>query len=202
MVKTRTAATRPNHAQHVENANLRKRVQASYVRAQQEEAFKELLTIIGANGGKVPYGAMDKLVKKFNSNGFKGVNRKNLSYRLQKLKNNKKSNDSLVGKTLSILEDSNTTTTIVSELSPGETSFRTAVAAKVAEETIREDTVTRCAILYNAEREKAIKAGLKVPSGTLKRIINEEEIKGGLESNSISLDTIRSRVKRGNLEGR
>jgi hypothetical protein len=221
MVKTRAAATRPNPAERVENANLRKRVKASYEKAQQEEAFKELLTIIGANGGKVPYGAMDKLVKKFNSNGFKAVNRQNLYYRLEKLKNNK-SNDSLVGKTLSVLEDN---TAIVSDLS-GETLHTvtdnttsndtsiiniaksnaggrkkgSTVAAKAAKETTREDTVTRCAILYNAEREKAIKAGLKVPDGTLKRIINEEEIKAGLESNSISLDTIRSRVKRGNLE--
>ena len=93
-MKTRSAAARPNPAERVENANLRKRVKASYEKAQQEEAFKELLTIIGANGGKVPYGAMDKLVKKFNSNGFKAVNRQNLYYRLEKLKNNK-SNDSL-----------------------------------------------------------------------------------------------------------
>ncbi len=74
------------------------------------------------------------------------------------------------------------------------------VAAKAAKENTREETVTRCAILYNEEREKAIKAGLKVPDGTLKRIINEEEIKAGLENNSICLDTIRNRVKRGNLE--
>ena len=221
MVNTRAAATRPNPAERVENANLRKRVKASYEKTQQEEAFKELLTIIGANGGKVPYGAMDKLVKKFNSNGFKAVNRQNLYYRLEKLKSNK-SNDSLVGKTLSVSEDN---TAIVSDLS-GETLHTvtdnttsndtsiiniaksnaggrkkgSTVAAKAAKETTREDTVTRCAILYNAEREKAIKAGLKVPDGTLKRIINEEEIKAGLESNNISLDTIRSRVKRGNLE--
>jgi hypothetical protein len=36
--------------------------------------------------------------------------------------------------------------------------------------------------LYNEEKEKAIKAGLTVPDGTLKRIINEEEIKAALES--------------------
>ncbi len=64
------------------------------------------------------------------------------------------------------------------------------MAAKAAKITTREDTVTRRTILYNEEREKAIKSGLKVPDGTLKGIINEEEVKAGLESNSISLDTI------------
>ncbi len=64
------------------------------------------------------------------------------------------------------------------------------MAAKAAKITTREDTVTQCTILYNEEREKAIKSGLKVPDGTLKGIIDEEEVKAGLESNSISLDTI------------
>jgi hypothetical protein len=116
MAKTRSTAARPNPAERVENANLRKKVKASYEKAQQMEAFKELLTVMGANGGKVPYGAMDKLVKKFNGNGFRAVNRQSLYYRLEKLKENK-SNISLVGKTLSVLEDN---TTIVSDLS-GET---------------------------------------------------------------------------------
>jgi hypothetical protein len=43
------------------------------------------------------------------------------------------------------------------------------VTAKAAKESMQEETVTRCAILYNEEREKAIKAGLKVPDGTLKK---------------------------------
>ncbi len=86
MVKTRSAAARPNPAERVENSNLRKQVKASYEKAQQEEAFKELLTLMGADGGKVPYGAMDKLVKKFNNNGLKAVNRQNLYYRLEKSK--------------------------------------------------------------------------------------------------------------------
>jgi hypothetical protein len=64
MVKTRSTAARPNPAVCVENANLRKHVKASCEKAQQEEAFKELLTLMGANSGKVPYGAMDKPVKK------------------------------------------------------------------------------------------------------------------------------------------
>ncbi len=59
--------------------------------------------------------------------------------------------------------------------------------------------MTKCAILYKSTIEEARKAGLSnVPNGTLRKIINEEELKAGLSVNSISLDTVRSRVKRGN----
>jgi hypothetical protein len=53
--------------------------------------------------------------------------------------------------------------------------------------------------LYLAELEQAKKLGLaNVPNGTLRKIVKEEKEKAGLSVNSISLDTIRSRVKRGN----
>ncbi len=55
-------------------------------KAQQEEAFKEFLKLIGANGGKIPYGSVEKLVKTYNDNGFKAVTRQNLYYRLSKSK--------------------------------------------------------------------------------------------------------------------
>jgi hypothetical protein len=55
-----------------------------YEKAQQEEAFKELLTVIGVHGGKLPSGAMDKLVKKYQGNGYKAVTWQNL-YFLAKL---------------------------------------------------------------------------------------------------------------------
>jgi hypothetical protein len=55
-------------------------------KAQQEEAFKELLKLIGANGGKIPCGSVEKLVKTYNNNGFKAVTRQNLCYRLSKSK--------------------------------------------------------------------------------------------------------------------
>ena len=62
MPKTRAAA-RPDHQQHLANAELRNRVKIGYEQAQIEEALKELLQLIGANGGKVPYGAVNKLIK-------------------------------------------------------------------------------------------------------------------------------------------
>ena len=46
----------------MENAARKCRVKKSIEKAQQEEAFKEFVAIIGANGGKIPYGAVDKLV--------------------------------------------------------------------------------------------------------------------------------------------
>ncbi len=72
---TTRAAARPDRQQHLENAALRNRVKKSYEKAQQEEALNELLQLIGANGGKAPYGAVDNLVKKFHTNGFKAVTR-------------------------------------------------------------------------------------------------------------------------------
>jgi hypothetical protein len=53
------------------------------------------------------------------------------------------------------------------------------------------------AMLYNEEREKAMKAKNYGPVGTLKK--HKKRKKAGLKSNSISLETIRSRVKRHNL---
>jgi hypothetical protein len=61
-------------------------VKKSYEKAQQEESLKELLQLIGANGGKAPYGAVNNLVKKYNTNGFKAITRQYLYYRLEKIK--------------------------------------------------------------------------------------------------------------------
>ena len=53
------------------------------------------------NGEEVPYGKVDKLVKKYNSNGFKAVTRQNLYYRLSKLKDSKGiDNSGLTGRTV------------------------------------------------------------------------------------------------------
>ena len=87
-----------------------------YEKAKQEEAFKELLKVIGANGGKMPYGAMDKLIKRYQGNGFKAVTRQNLYYRLKQRKG-KTTTDNLVGKNLTVSGD---TTAVLLDLS-GET---------------------------------------------------------------------------------
>jgi hypothetical protein len=51
---------------------------------------------MGANGGKIPYGAVNRLVKTYRNNGFKAVTRDNLNYRLKKNKRGVRS-DSLIG---------------------------------------------------------------------------------------------------------
>jgi len=48
--------------------------------------------------------------------------------------------------------------------------------------------VTRCAILYNEEREKACKNKTNVPPGTLKAIVEKELEEVGLETNSNQLE--------------
>jgi hypothetical protein len=77
MRKTRSANARPAPAECLENTALRNRMKKGYAKAQQEEAFKELQFAIGANGGKLSYGAMDKLVKGYQNNGYKAVTRQN-----------------------------------------------------------------------------------------------------------------------------
>jgi hypothetical protein len=194
-------------------------------KAQQEVAFRELLQIIGANGGKVPYSAIDKLVKTYHSNGFKSITRDNLNYRLKK---NKRSGnaDPLIGSALTtfsapskssevisdlsnpsdaLMDISNTITTSTTEPNGevlkkvgGRAKGSTKSAAKENEKKKRE-LITTCATIFNEAKIKANKAGTLVPSGTLRKIIDEESKKSGLYV-SISLDTIRSRVKRGNLD--
>jgi len=85
-------------------------------KAQQEEAFRELLQIIGANGGKVPYRAIDKLVKTYHSKGFKSVTRDNLDYRLKK---NKRSGnaDPLIGSALTTFSAPSKSSEVISDLS-------------------------------------------------------------------------------------
>ena len=96
-----------------ENVAQRVRMKKCLEKAQQEKTFRELLAIMGANGGKVPYGAVDKLVKIYQKNGFKAVTRDNLNYRLKK---NKKgvTSDSLIGGSVNVSVRSNDVTSDLS----------------------------------------------------------------------------------------
>jgi len=217
MRKTRSANARPAPAECLENTALRDRMKKGYAKAQQEEAFKELQFAIGANGGKLPYGAMDKLVKKYQSNGYKAVTRQNLYYRLKTMKESPLSG-ALAGTSVSVAVDLNAVLSDLtgdtynsnSSIDVNETINSTTrniggrkkgstAQVKAADKKKIDDTLTQCALLYYEEKEKAKKSGTIVPDGTLKRIVQQQEEKAGLASNSVSLDTIRSRVKRGNL---
>jgi hypothetical protein len=112
MVTTRNNKRPPPEAR-TENVARRVRMKKCLEKAQQEEAFRELLAIMGANGGKVPCGAVDKLVKIYQKNGFKAVTRDNLNYRLKK---NKKgvTSDSLIGGSVNVSVRSNDVTSDLS----------------------------------------------------------------------------------------
>ncbi len=212
VVKTRLSAAHPDRRERLENAARRSQVKKSIEKAQQEEAFKEMVKIIGNNGGKMPYGEVDKLVKNYNKNGFKAVTRQNLYYRLSKLKDGL--GDELTGKTIVTSATSGVTSDITDEqiladvsnnqqdapTNPG--GRKKGTTKKAIRENVQriDELVTKCAVLYDDKIKEAKKAGLSyVPNGTLKKIISEEEEKAGLSVNTISLDTVRSRVKRCNL---
>jgi hypothetical protein len=62
MLVTR-ASKRPSPAERNEDrSRVQKSIEKSIDKAQQEEAFQELIKLIGFNGGKVPYGLVNKLV--------------------------------------------------------------------------------------------------------------------------------------------
>ncbi len=208
VAKTRLSAARPDRGERLENAARRSRVKKSIEKAQQEEAFKEMLQIIGKNGGKMPYGEVDRIVKSYNKNGFKAVTRQNLYYRLSKLKDMGPENGSgIVGKSIVAIESTGVTSDITDEQIlidvPTNTGGRKKGSTKQAKkENARrlEELITKCAIIYDEKLKEAKKAGLRfIPNGTLKKIVNKEEVNSGLSVNTISLETVRSRVKRGNL---
>jgi hypothetical protein len=228
VVKTRLSQakhSRPDRSERLENAARRCRVKKSIAKAEQDEAFKELLGIIANNGGKLPYGAMNKLVSSYNKNGFKSVTRDSLYYRLKKnkfgraSKTSNSSKASLVGATVitnsesqgviseitdrDAMDDCNKSTTDEPECetNKGGRKKGTTKAAKAELAEKEKEALLSCASLYKSAIDNAKKKGLaNVPNGTLKAIVLEEEEKFGLPQNYISLHTIRSRVSRGNLE--
>ena len=113
MAATRNNSKRPSPESRVENAARRVRMKKCLEKVQQEEAFRELLSIMGANGGKIPYGAVDKLVKTYHSNGYKAVTRDNLNYRLKKNKTCS-AKDSIIGSSVVM---TNRSIDVVSDLS-------------------------------------------------------------------------------------
>jgi len=226
MVATRNNNKRPPPEARTENAARRVRMKKCLEKAQQEEAFRELLSIMGANGGRIPYGAVDKLVKTYHKNGYKAVTRDNLNYRLKKNKKGLPS-DSIIGGSVNVSHRSNDVTSDLSNPSDGIIVDGIIVTTNVEPNNEAENTnvrnvggrkkgskkksekeekekikrlITTCATLFNEEKQKAKKAGTLVSNGVLKKIIDEESKKSGLSNISIPLDTIRSRVKRGNLD--
>jgi hypothetical protein len=86
MVNLRCLRNRPTAEIQPENTARRDRVQRCMDNAQQEEAFREFLRLLGAHGGKMPYGAVDKLVHSYHSNDYKAINKKNYIIVYRKIK--------------------------------------------------------------------------------------------------------------------
>ncbi len=130
MPKTRSTNARPDREECLENAVLRGRVKKLYEKAQQEEAFKEHLKLMGANRGKLAYGTINKLIKKNQRNGFNTINWQSiLYYRLEKMKKTRMQ-DSMIRKNLSVSD-----TTVVLNLT-GETTFDNSVKLTETNSTI------------------------------------------------------------------
>jgi hypothetical protein len=155
------------------------------------------------------------------------VTRQNLYYRLEKLKNShvengtgNKSTNSLFNVT--VVTNCNNNMAVLSDITNDNICNKKRIISHDNSEIVKNvggrkkgskkvnkkkigknirDVVSECTFKYQKQVEDAKKAGKVVPHGTLKEIIKEEEEKNGLEVNSISFETVCSRVKRGNLKG-
>jgi len=177
---------RPNHEQHLENAAHRSRVRKSFEKARQEEAFKGLIKAMASNGGKADYGAVNKIVKAYQSYGFKAVTRQHLYYRLSKMKN---ANDSALLRA-AVATTSSETQGVISDITGDETLQEDTVTNSVIDGssniggrkkgTTKEkkekatqnhkEVIKKRAILYEETVKEARTNGLaNVPSGTLKK---------------------------------
>jgi hypothetical protein len=70
-----------------------KRIRKAIGKEIQAEAFKELLKLKAAGQGRLQYGEMKRLVKKYNGKGYPEVTRDNLNYRLKKLEEDHEKKD-------------------------------------------------------------------------------------------------------------
>ncbi len=96
----------------------------AWVNTQQSEAFKDLLTLRGANGGKLRFKDMKELVDKYKQKGYNAVTRDNLYYRLHSYKTATTKDGDLVGASFStsgrqsVLSDLSGETRSESEVTP------------------------------------------------------------------------------------
>jgi hypothetical protein len=150
----------------------KKHMTQSYNRVQQEEAFKELLKLLGANGGKLPYGAMENLVKTYNKNGFTAVNHDNLNYRLKRYRNNPPAKDNpVIGKKVTT---SNDTLGVVSDLTAEETSnhLQTSEAQISTTATITTDSNTSSGHAKKTNIGGHAKGSTKAAAAAMKEKLN------------------------------
>jgi hypothetical protein len=73
-------------AARADDLPISKRMRKAWKETQQQEAFKDLLTLRGANGGKLNFKDMKDLVNKHKQKGYTAVSRDNLYCRLCRYK--------------------------------------------------------------------------------------------------------------------
>jgi hypothetical protein len=70
-------------AARADDSPISKRMRRAWKETQQQEAFKDLLTLRGANGGKLNLKDIKDLVNKYKQKGYTAVSRDNLYYQLR-----------------------------------------------------------------------------------------------------------------------
>ena len=197
----------------------------------QVRAFNELLSRKNANGGKKTYGDVSYIVEKYSQCGCeKFVTRKNLEYRYKQYIDGKFENnlpecidlnvpecingvpecinlgsltDVLTIDTAQFHLDNvvtnNNTENIVSQ-SGGRKKGSTVSAKQQYLQNIG-DATTHAAIKFNDIRGEAKRNGLKVPNGTLAKVITETEELYKVAPGTLSARTIIYRVEKKNLNG-
>ncbi len=188
-----------------------KRIRKAIRKAIQAEAFKELLKLKAAGQGKLQYGEMERLVKKYNEKGYPEVTRDNLNYRLKKLEEVHKKKDAeaksmqLAAERTQLIGIKVPEAVVVESLdlsgsskSGGCSKGSTKASANQQRLAIRMATAD-CVQLYL--EKKALYGKRNVPNGTLESIVSKVEIEAGLPEKTISRRTVRHRVLTGKVDG-
>jgi hypothetical protein len=175
-----------------------KRIRKAVGKAIQVEAFKELLKLKALGQGRLQYGDMERLVKKYHEKGYPEVTRDNLNYCLKKLEGEHQKKDSeaklaaertkLIGVEIPEAVVVETSDLSGSSKSGGRPKGSTKAAANQQRLAIRMATAD-CVQLY-LER-KAIYGKRNVPNGTLESIVSKVESEAGLPEKTISRHTVR-----------
>jgi hypothetical protein len=190
-----------------------KRIRKAQESVAQDAAFEELISMRTANGGRNLYGDFQSIVTKYKERGF-NVQRHHIEYRLKLRKQGKvmnvgknclpviNINDGTVVSDLTDpidIEDNNICE-IVEKRKGGRTKGSTNEFKKLNTKKM-DDALTEASTLCLNSRRAAKLDGKKLVVGTFRTLINETELKFGLNEGTINYDTVKSRVFANNPTG-
>ena len=186
----------------------------------QKQAFNELLVLIAANGGEIKqqYGSVQKVLTKYQKAGNPFVTRRNLEYRMELYRSGKELKDErivpnkiLTGVTRvsSLTSPSNGNGNIEETKRSNELNEDCVPLKKRKIKSIDKnlqmdkvkDATAAVALKFVTIKSDAKPSGKRVKNGLLASIINEAESTAGLSSGSIMPETVRTRLKKGNVTG-